>query len=337
VRRAVRPTVGDIGEEALIERVARLLGPPGPPVTVGIGDDCAVLDVGGRCVLFAHDTVVEGVHFLGPDEGASPLADARSVGWRLGACNISDVAAMGGRPVAATVSVACAADLRVSWLDAVYEGLRDIAARYGLAVCGGDVVRIDGPTTLSLAILGEVDGSPVLRSGAAAGEVLCVTGALGESRAALGGLPGPTDAVEAVIRRHLYPSPRVAEGQLLRSLGATAMMDLSDGLASDALKLAAASGVGVRIRLESLPVSDELVQALGSREAAVEAALVGGDDYELLVCLPPDRVGLATEGLRGHAGLTAIGVVTESAGGCSVELPHGRVTPLSDWSGWRHF
>lgn len=329
--------LGDLSEAALIERMKRLVARPTPPVTVGIGDDCAVLDLRGRQTLLAADSMVEGIHFIGPHAPPSPLRSMRAVGWRLAVSNISDIAAMGGMPIAAVVSVAAPPEWPTLALDEVYDGLNDASARYGLPLCGGDLVRTEGPAVLTLAILGECDGAPVLRSGARPGDTLCCTGTLGDSRHALGianELAGPP--WDALRRRHLYPAPRLAEGQILRAAGATAMMDISDGLAGDALKLAKESGVGIALDVNALPVSTELASAAGSLEAAQEVALRGGEDFELLVCLPDNAVAAARAALASHAGLTRIGRVIPPEGGCSASTPNGPV-PLHTIETWDHY
>jgi thiamine-monophosphate kinase len=325
-----------LGEEALIRRIAERIGAPRPPVTTGIGDDCAVVGYGGRNLLLTQDALVEGVHFV-PLTVPSRLADPRSVGWRLGAASISDIAAMGGRPIAATVALAVPGEWQVAWLDAVYDGLLAVCGQFGTAVCGGDVVRSDGPAMLSLSLLGEVDGGPpVSRAGARPGDVVCVTGTLGDSRAALMLADRPAGAVPARLdERHLYPMPRVEEGERLRRLEATSMMDLSDGLARDAARLAEASGVGIEITWGALPVSDDAVEALGGRDAARECALLGGEDFELLFTIRSEGLPLAFEALGDATGATSVGRVVPDAG--AVLIGRGAPVPLASLAGWQHF
>lgn len=235
------------GELRLVERLVARFG-TAPPGEVWAGDDTAVLDAPPGQLLFAVDPVVEGVHFL------SGRDTATEVGWRAMVRNLSDIAAMGGRPHAAVCSVLvpdpCGWDL-----DELADGLAVAAEAFGCPVVGGDVST--GPVlVVTVAVTGSVDGAPVLRSGARPGDRLFVTGPLG-------GQP----------RR---PIPRLAEGQVARSAGATAMIDTSDGLPLDLRRLAAASGVGVA--LDAVPVVDG-----GSFEV--------GDDYELLVAAPdPDAL-----------------------------------------------
>jgi thiamine-monophosphate kinase len=225
-----------------------------------IGDDCAVVEgPGGDVLLLAADTVVEGVH---ADLGLTSEAD---FGWKALAANLSDVAAMGGRPLHALVTVVLPTGRS---LEAVYEGLLECSAEYGVPIVGGDLSA--GPAlVVTVSVTGTVDGvgDPVRRSGARPGDGLYVTGPLGASAAGLRG-NGPAAP-------HARPVPRLAEGVAARQAGATAMLDLSDGLLLDVRRLADASGVGVVI--DSVPV------AAGATE---EDALGGGEDFELLAASP---------------------------------------------------
>ena len=227
--------------------------PPAPPDEVWIGDDAAVLRPPEGALLLAADALVEGVHW---DPSVVGTDDA---GWKALAVNVSDLAAMGGRPLHCVVTVAVPAG-RAGDLDRLYDGLEAAAKAFDCPIVGGDLTG--GPAlVVTVAVTGTVDdGVPVLRSGARAGDLLLVTGPLGAASAAL---------------RERRPSarvtPRVAEGIAARRAGATAMLDLSDGLLMDVRRLAEASGVGVVV--EDVPVADG---------ATLEDALGGGDDYELL-------------------------------------------------------
>lgn len=236
------------GEFPAIRRLAARL-PPAPAGETWIGDDAAVVRVGGATLLLAADVVVEGVHFR-------PGADPADVGWKAIAVNASDIAAMGGRPLHALVSVAGPA---ATDLDRLYDGIRSACEAAGCAVVGGDL-STNASLVVSVAVTGAVDGEPVLRSGARPGDILYVTGPLG-------------GAAASGWRRR--PSPRLDEGEAARRAGATAMIDLSDGLGADLGHVLDASGVGAV--LEHVPVAD------GATE---EQAVGGGEDYELLFALP---------------------------------------------------
>ena len=230
-----------MGEFAAIRRIRRLF-PEAPPGQAWIGDDTAVLEGG---LLLAIDTVVAGVHF-------APDAHLADVGWKALVVNVSDVAAMGGIPGHAVASVAGPPDLD---LDLIYEGMADASVTYGCPVVGGDLTNA-ATLVVSVAVTGHVDGPPVLRSGARPGDGIYVTGPLGA--AAAGGYTA-------------RPRARVAEGTAARLAGATAMIDVSDGLIADLGHLAEASSVGYQ--LDHVPAAD------GATE---EQALHGGEDFELV-------------------------------------------------------
>jgi thiamine-monophosphate kinase len=235
-----------------------------PRVKIGPGDDCAVVKFGKRWQLLKTDCLVEGVHFL----KGSP---ARWVGWKALCRAISDVAAMGGRPLDALVTVAVSPEARLRWLLGVYSGLRKAAARYDINLVGGETSRSPGPTFISVALTGIVEKRrALLRSGGKPGDLLYVTGRLGGS----------------IRGKHLRFEPRLSEALWLADhFPITAMIDLSDGVASDLPRLAGASGTGFLIERDHIPLS---------KGCSVEQALADGEDYELLFSVP-ERVGSALE------------------------------------------
>jgi thiamine-monophosphate kinase len=267
VRAVSGPTSFSGGELAATEHLAALLGSP-PRGEVWVGDDAAVLSGREGPLLFATDLLVEGVHF---ERALSSCAD---VGWKALASNLSDLAAMGGRPLAAVVALAGASQPD---LDSLYEGLLEASRAYSCPLVGGDLS--DSPVlVVSIAVLGTTDGRPpVLRSGARPGERLFVTGTLGAAAAGLRLLRVDPAATGELVGAHRRPRPRLGEGIAAASLGASAMIDLSDGLGLDLARLAAASSVGVA--LEGLPA------CAGATE---EEALGGGEDYELLFSASPE-------------------------------------------------
>lgn len=257
---------------------------------LGIGDDAALLDIPGAVVV-CHDMLVEGVHFR---RATATLAD---IGHKALAVNLSDLAAMGARPVAALVGLTVPhGGLDAAGWDELYEGMEDLALAHGTTIAGGDTTV--GPVlTLAVTAVGALDGAlPLTRSGATAGDVLCVTGPLGAAAAGLRLIegecaPGVTVHAPGLIAAQRRPSPRVLEGRILAGSGAGAGMDISDGLALDALRLAGESGLRARIALEDVPVAPgvaEVARAIGLEPAHLAAT--GGEDYELLVALPPERV-----------------------------------------------
>ena len=254
------------GEFAAIARLAAAL-PPAAPGETWIGDDAAVVLAPAGVLLLAVDTVVGGVH---ADLSLTGLDD---LGWKALAANVSDVAAMGGEAQRAVVSVA---GPRSTDLDALYRGLAEAAAEYRCPVVGGDLVS--SPTVVvTVAITGSVEGRPVLRGGARPGDSIWVTGPLGGAAAGLrllrqpeAGSGVPPEVVAARIADHARPRAALSEGRAARLGGATAMIDVSDGLAADLGHIADASGVG--FELDGVPVAEA---------ATEEEALGGGEDYRL--------------------------------------------------------
>lgn len=331
----------DINEFALIDRLAGILGDERPGVVEGIGDDVAVLDLGGPDLLLATvDAQVAGVHYL-PDR-----IPPGSLGRRLLAVNLSDIAAMGGEPRFALVSLALPEDTVVAWLEEVYRGLREEADRWGVAVVGGNVARTAGPAVLDLCLLGRVDRGRLLRrAGARPGDRLFVTGHLGEAAAGLRLLlgqapdPGP-EARQHLLGRLFTPTPRLREAALVAASGqATAMIDLSDGLAQDVGHLCDRSQVGVRVYLDRLPLSPETRQvaaALGL--PAWQLALEGGEDYELCFCLRPEGAEAVAQAVQQATGtpVTEVGEVLPAEAGRIAVDEQGARRPLPA-AGWRHF
>ena len=313
-------TAADLGEVGVIERLKRRL-PTTSAVVVGIGDDAAVLrPTGGRELLFASDMLVEGVHFDPPRGTGRRRTPARAIGWKALACNVSDIAAMGGVPLAAVASLGCPPSTPVAWLDGLTRGLRACAARFKMAVVGGDTVRAPR-VVLDVAILGTVPrGRAVLRSGAKVGDRLFVTGRLGGSLAspAGGGASG----------RHATFTPRLREAQwLVRHLPVHAMMDLSDGLASDAWQMARASRVTLRLDAAHIPV------AVAAR--TLSHALMDGEDFELLFAVPPRAAGRVPARI-GSVPVTEIGRVVRRGIGVELVKADGRITNIIP-TGFKHF
>ena len=276
-----------LGEFELISRYfTRAAVPRGAEsgVVLGIGDDAAVLALPRDADLVAAvDTIVAGRHF--PE-----ATDARSIGHRALAVNLSDLAAMGATPAWATLALTLP-NADPAWLERFSAGLLDLADASGVALVGGDTTR--GYLTVSVQILGHVPrGTALRRSGARDGDLLAVTGTLGDAGAGLAFVThppanAPPAAVQSLIERFNYPTPRVQFGVAARGI-ATAAMDLSDGLVGDLPKLAQASGLAAHVAVERLPLSDA-IRAAVPMARALEWALSAGDDYELLLSVPPPR------------------------------------------------
>ena len=298
---------------------ARLPAPP-PEVIVPIGDDCAVLRFGDDLWVAATDMLVSGRHFK---EWAAP----EDVGYKAVAVNVSDVAAMGGTPRFVLVSGgADDAEITLRCMEGVLEACEELGA-YPL---GGDTIGA-AALTVDVAILGQLAHPPVLRSGARPGDLLAVTGELGASAAGLLALENGHAGPERLVRKHLRPEPRVTLGHAAARLGAHAMIDLSDGLASDVRHICEKSGVGCRVGLDLLPVAGDTREYLRSagRDPEILAA-TGGEDYELLIAAPQEVVEALTA--ESEVPVTVIGEVTEKE---VVFLRGGE--PVENLSGWDHF
>jgi thiamine-monophosphate kinase len=287
---AAGTTLAELGERGLIARLRRRLPPPGPEVLIGLGADTAVVRWGGETLLLTTDTLLEGVHFR------RSTATLRDIGAKAIAVNISDIAAMGGEPRYALLALALPPSLAVAEVDELYAGVQDMARQHGVTLVGGDTCAALGGVMLSVTLVGRVVGAPLRRSGARPGDALLVTGTLGASAAGLAVLEHgqgllPPAVVEAVVRPHRVPRPRVAESRVIRTSGwATAMIDLSDGLVADLGHIAAESQVGARVDVAALPVSEAtraVARVLGVDP--LDWALSGGEDYELLFTAAPDH------------------------------------------------
>lgn len=320
--------MSDLGEFGLIERLrAALPRPSGASLVVGIGDDAAVWRSGSGYTLATTDTMVAGVHFL-PDRVAW-----RDVGWKALAANISDLAAMGGTPAFALVTLCVPAGMAIDSVDGLYAGLCECAGAFGVTIAGGDIVA--APVfAITIALMGEAtvaaDGSPVLlrRDAARPGDAIAVTGALGGAagglRALLEGTPR-TPEIESLIRRHMRPQPRVDAGQAAIAAGVRCAIDISDGLVQDLGHVCQASGVDAEVWLPSVPLYPALKASFSADAASMAAS--GGEDYELLLVAPAAALDRAGELLG--APFTVIGHVVEGdghvrtlgAGGSEVQLP----------------
>ncbi len=267
-------------EKQLIDRVRRLAGPPGRGLARGIGDDSAVFRLPhGHDALVTTDFSLEGVHFRRdwhpPD----------SVGHRCLARGLSDVAAMGGIPRAAFLSLALPPELLQSWVDGFLGGLLKLAKRYSVILAGGDTAQSPDGVLADIVVLGSVPaGEAILRTGARPGDLLYVTGSLGEAVADLNRLRNGEKLRPGTHRKHFYPEPRVAVGQYLRERKlASAMIDISDGLSTDLGHICKESKTGAVINADALPIASDL------GENGLQVALHGGDEYELLFTAPPNR------------------------------------------------
>jgi thiamine-monophosphate kinase len=310
-----------MNEFEIIRRISGELPQAPPEVLVPIGDDCAVLRLGERDWVAASDMLVSEHHFKG-------WATPEDVGYKVVAINVSDVAAMGGTPRFVLASGG-AADPETTLR--CFEGILEACEVFGVYPLGGDTTRADA-LTVDVAILGELFAPPVLRSGAKPGDLLVVTGELCASAAGLLALENGSSGPERLLRRHLRPEPKVEAGSVAARLGVGAMIDLSDGLASDVRSICERSGVGCRVGLDLLPIADdtrEFLESLG-RDPGILAA-TGGEDYELLISAPEPALDALAECVE--VPVTTVGEVTD---GADVVFRRGD-EPVEDLSGWDHF
>jgi thiamine-monophosphate kinase len=336
-------TVAGLGEQALIERI-RARVPAAPAwVAIGVGDDAAVVEPArNRAEVITTDALVEGVHF---DLAYVPPS---AVGHKALAVNLSDLAAMGAEPRAALLSLMLPDTMRVAAFDELVDGWFALARRYAVVLVGGNISRSPGPLVVDVTAIGSVKPRRVLaRGGARPGDGIYVSGSVGAAfagrlacRAAAGGHRAPAAAGEdpggiaACEARFLRPEPRVRLGVLLgRNLAASACVDLSDGLGDGVQQLAAASGVGAEIDGDAIPVPEAARRWFQDREGldALDAAVSGGDDYELLFTVTARRRRALASVLSLAGGLpcTRIGTITAdrrltvTRGGVKAPLPGG--------------
>ncbi|WP_010276963.1 thiamine-phosphate kinase [Paenibacillus senegalensis] len=339
-----------IEEFALIRRLTAKGGretkPNSPPLTVGIGDDAAVapLTPGFQMVL-ACDTMTEEIHF-------KPITmKPEDVGYKALASNISDMAAMGAVPRYALVALTVSDKVQQQWLDRLYDGLYECAEQYGVSVAGGDVSSTLGGVVISVTIVGEVEADSVLlRSAAKAGDIVAVTGPLGRSAAGLHYLLERRidadkllleleEAYRELVAAHQRPQPRVQAGRLLlRSASRAACNDVSDGLASESWEIAEASGCGIIIEETRLPLTANL-QAYAERTGMdpLQWVLYGGEDYELLTCIPADEFSRVEQSFREQGlPLYRIGAVTDEWAGVKLLDKDQQLNPIAK-GGYNHF
>jgi thiamine-monophosphate kinase len=324
--------VSELGEFGLIDLLAKMVGGgQDERLLIGIGDDAAAWRGDASIQLATVDSFIQDVHF------PSGLASWKELGWKALAVNLSDIAAMGGLPRYALVSLALPDNTKVDDVTALYTGMLDLAQQFGVAIIGGDTSHAP-LVAIAITVLGSTNQSQrmLTRSTAKQGEQVAVTGYLGAAAAGLEmltkGLKFDSQATTAFRNAFLHPVPRIAEGQLLVEQGVKTAIDLSDGLVSDLNQVCKASRVGARVEIERVPIEPRVKAHFGDR--ALELALSGGEDYELLftgraeviervkreATCPITVIG---EILAGNKGVTLV-----DGRGKSVSLPRG---------GWEHF
>lgn len=319
-------------EFELLDRLRPLLAGDGPGIPLGVGDDAAVVEIGGTPVALATDALVDGVHF---DRAISSTED---VGWKALAVNISDLAAVGARPVAALVALHLPRSATDAAVDGLYRGLRTAADLWEVALVGGDVVS-SPVLALTVSVVGEVaPGGPLRRDGARPGDQVVLVGRLGLAAAGLAlHRAGAADELERhpeLLAAHRRPEALVEAGVALAAGGASACIDVSDGLGRDAGHLARESAVAVTIREDALP-AEPAVDAAAAHLGRDDLALGGGDDHALLATVGSERLEAVRSrvhdaGHRAHV----IGEVTDGTG-VRVRRRDGSTEAAED-RGWEH-
>jgi thiamine-monophosphate kinase len=336
-----RKSVGEIGEFSLIDRIGKILPATGArDLLIGIGDDTAVIRMDKRrALLVTCDIQVEGRHFR--FDRITPY----QLGRRAMAVNISDIASMGGKPTFALVSLGLPGDFPVASYDRLFEGMRDELLCYGARIVGGNLARTEDVLVVDITLMGENDLSRVMtRGGARVGDRVFVTGRLGASGAGFQALKVFGKNVPARYRHlvacHLVPTPRVTLGRRISRAGvATAMIDLSDGLAGDLFHICTRSRVGAEIYPDRLPLPERIGEiAARSGKSVIDLALHSGEDYELLFTAPPGVPARTIRSLSRDSGIsiTEIGKIVGRKGGYCLVDSQGIRTPLTP-AGWDHF
>jgi thiamine-monophosphate kinase len=338
-----RTDISALGEFGLIDRLAAGLAPQRTDTLKGIGDDAAVLDYGGSPVVVTTDMLVEGIHF---DLMYQPL---KHLGYKAIVVNLSDICAMNAVPRHVTVSIALSNRFSVEAVEELYDGMRTACRAYGVDLVGGDTTASPRGLVISVTALGTAPKEKlVYRSGAKPGDILCVTGDLGAAYLGLQILerekqvfladpqmqPQLSDK-EYLIRRQLKPEARLDSVEYFEKAGLvpTAMIDVSDGLASDLMHICKASGTGAYLEEAQVPIHDEArLQAMEFRLDPITCALHGGEDYELLFAVTPGDL----DKVRFMDSVYIIGEITPAEDGVKLHTSGGQIHELTA-QGWKHF
>ena len=333
--------VSDLGEFGLIRLLTDVAvrerkghdnaAPYGFKLLVDVGDDTAAWRCGEGTELCTTDTAVEGVHFT---RTTTPWYD---LGWKIMAANVSDIAAMGGLPLYALVTLGLPADAEVEALESLYGGMVELGNRYGVAIVGGDMV-CSPVVFVTVALTGVCEGEPMLRSTAKRGDLVAVTGYLGSSAGGLEimlkDLPVHGDAAERLKGAHRRPEPCISQGRVLSRHGVRTAMDISDGLVDDLSKLCQASGVAARLDARKVPVHRALEEVFP--EGCTGMALSGGEDYQLLFTAPDGLMERVLALLPSPAAV--VGEIVEGeVGQVSVAGAEAGEIPGAHHGGWDHF
>ncbi len=326
--------VSELGEFGLIDLLAKMVPKPqGKPLIIGIGDDAAAWQGEASTQLVTVDALIQDVHF------SLSTTPWQELGWKALAVNLSDIAAMGGVPEYALVSLALPGHTEVEDVTALYEGMIALSRRFEVAIIGGDTCRAP-LVSIAITVLGSTsrgDKHLLTRSAARPGDRVAVTGYLGAAAAGLEMLTNQlqfeAEATSQLKDAFLHPLPRIAEGRLLVEMGVKAAIDISDGLISDLNHICKASQVGARVAVDRVPVHPAVRANFGDR--ALELALSGGEDYELLFTASAEAINKIKE--AASCPVTVIGeIVADQVGGVTLVDKKGNPFNLRE-TGWEHF
>jgi thiamine-monophosphate kinase len=322
-----------IGEFGLIELITKKILSKDKRVLVNVGDDAAVIRSSpDKLLIFTTDTMVERVHF------DLRYCTFEEIGWKAMTANLSDIAAMGGLPTYALVTIGLPGSMQAESVLSIYKGASAVAGKHGCKIIGGDTTLVPKDLFISIALLGEVEKKAlVTRSGARKGDLICVTGKLGEALAGYQHLKRYGRDKLSLVRKHLMPLPRIAEArELVRRLRVNSMIDISDGLSSELFHLAEESGLGALIHERNIPVSPKctkMASLLGAEP--LPWALSSGEEYELLFTV--DRKDQGKLGRIGaNLDFSVIGRMVDKAQGLKIVRKSGVISPLRR-SGFVHF
>jgi thiamine-monophosphate kinase len=334
---AASPSIGDLGEAALVRRIRERFGPQASELAVGIGDDAAVAaPVRGTLDVLTTDSLVEGIHF---DLAYSTFED---VGYKALAVNVSDIAAMGGIPRLALLSLILPGHLAVSDLDGLLDGFSSMASAAKVTLAGGNITRSPGPLIADVTVIGSARPRRILRrNGGRPGDALYLTGSIGGAAAGLawlqrGGSGAPDGPLQDCVARHRRPVPRLRIGAIAgQTRAASACIDLSDGLGDAVAQIAAESGTGAVIDAAALPLHPGARDWFSADGDPIVPSVSGGDDYELLFAVPRKYRG-RFRGVINHARGIPITPIGELTADRRVLLTrNGRTEPLP--AGFAHF
>jgi len=338
-----RSEIGQLGEFGMIDRISTKFNNANQSSIKGIGDDAAVISTDGDCVLLSTDMLVEGIHF---DLSYTPI---QHLGYKAVAVNVSDIAAMNGRPEQITVSLALSNRFSIQAIDALYEGIKAACENYKVDLVGGDTTSSVAGLIISITAVGRAKKEKIAyRSGAMAGDIICVTGDLGAAFVGLQVLEREKEVFLAnpqmqpnierydyMVKRLLKPEARTDMVFELEEAGIkpTSMIDISDGLASELFHISKNSGVGIRIFEDKIPIDNSTYEtAVEFGLDPVTCALNGGEDYELLFTIPQAEF----EKIKNHQDIHFIGYVHEKKDEHLLITKNGNAVPLQA-QGWDHF